>query len=40
MATVQVEYFRLYQKDLGPDSARIAAAINSFDPDPSWSPVR
>src|ERR1700739_693430 len=28
MATAQVEYFRLYQKDLGPDSAQIAAAIN------------
>jgi hypothetical protein len=31
---------QLYQKDLGPNTARRALALKSFDPDPSWSPVR
>jgi len=30
---------RLYQKDLGPGTTQIADAVNSFDPDSSWSPV-
>ncbi|WP_250499260.1 DUF2950 domain-containing protein [Caballeronia sp. GAWG1-5s-s] len=30
---------QLYQKNLGPASARVAASIKSFDPDPSWQPV-
>lgn len=29
----------LYQKDLGPDSARIAKEMKSFDPDSTWSKV-
>lgn len=29
----------LYQKDLGPDSRRIAAAMKVFDPDESWEAV-
>ncbi|MBV9251405.1 MAG: DUF2950 domain-containing protein [Acetobacteraceae bacterium] len=29
----------VYQKDLGPQTARIAAAITAFDPDPTWSRV-
>jgi hypothetical protein len=29
----------VYQKDLGPDTARIAAAMTTFDPDLSWSRV-
>ncbi|CAB3732019.1 hypothetical protein LMG27174_05887 [Paraburkholderia rhynchosiae] len=31
---------QLYQKDLGRDSAKKAAALKSFDPDPSWEPVQ
>lgn len=27
---------QVYQKNLGPDSAQAAAALKSFDPDPSW----
>ncbi|WP_175939987.1 DUF2950 domain-containing protein [Caballeronia sp. BCC1704] len=30
---------QLYQKNLGPASARVAASIKSFDPDSSWQPV-
>ena len=29
----------VYQKDLGPDTARIAAAMTTFDPDLTWSRV-
>ncbi|MBV8614328.1 MAG: DUF2950 domain-containing protein [Acetobacteraceae bacterium] len=29
----------VYQKDLGPDTARIAAEMAAFDPDPTWSRV-
>jgi hypothetical protein len=29
----------IYQKDLGPDSSRIAEAISVFDPDRTWTPV-
>jgi hypothetical protein len=29
----------VYQKDLGPETARIAAAMTAFDPDLSWSRV-
>ncbi|WP_027801718.1 DUF2950 domain-containing protein [Paraburkholderia dilworthii] len=31
---------QVYQKNLGPGSARKAAALKSFDPDPSWEPVQ
>jgi hypothetical protein len=31
---------QLYQKDLGPNTDRVALAIGAFDPDPSWSSVR
>lgn len=27
----------IYQKDLGPDTVEIAAKIDAFDPDPSWT---
>lgn len=30
---------RIYEKDLGPETERLAAAIASYDPDPSWSRV-
>ncbi|VXB78839.1 conserved exported hypothetical protein [Burkholderia sp. 8Y] len=30
---------RLYQKNLGAASARVAASIKTFDPDSSWQPV-
>jgi hypothetical protein len=30
---------KVFQKNLGPKSARIAAAITTFDPDPSWQPA-
>jgi len=29
----------VYQKDLGPDTTAVAAAITRFDPDESWQPV-
>lgn len=31
---------QLYQKNLGPNGARTAAALKSFDPDPSWQPTQ
>jgi hypothetical protein len=31
---------QVYQKNLGPQTARAAAAIKSFDPDDSWQPVQ
>lgn len=31
---------QIYQKDLGPQSARAAAALKSFDPDSSWEAVQ
>jgi hypothetical protein len=30
---------RVYQKDLGPDTATLAPAITEYDPDPSWNLV-
>jgi len=30
----------VFQKDLGEDTSELAAAIQSFDPDATWSPVR
>jgi hypothetical protein len=29
----------VYQKDLGPDTARLAAAYSEYDPDDTWTPV-
>ncbi|HEX5048742.1 MAG TPA: DUF2950 family protein [Gammaproteobacteria bacterium] len=29
----------VWQRDLGDDTARLAAAIDSFDPDSSWTPI-
>lgn len=29
----------LVEKDLGPDTGKLAGAIETFDPDPSWQPV-
>jgi Protein of unknown function (DUF2950) len=29
----------VYQKDLGPETARIAASMTTFDPDLTWSRV-
>ena len=31
---------QVYQKNLGPQSTRAAAAVKSFDPDGSWQPVQ
>ena len=31
---------KLFQKDLGPQTAQVAEGLTSFDPDPSWSPVQ
>ena len=28
---------RVYQKDLGPKTDKLAAAMKAYDPDPSWS---
>jgi hypothetical protein len=30
----------VYQKDLGPQTARAAAAVKAFDPDESWQAVQ
>jgi hypothetical protein len=30
----------VYERDLGPDTAKRAAAITSFDPGPDWKPVK
>ena len=30
---------QVYEQDLGPDTARRAAAITSFDPDKGWQPA-
>jgi hypothetical protein len=29
----------VFQKDLGPDTAKLAEAITSFDPDSTWTKV-
>jgi hypothetical protein len=29
----------VYEKDLGPDTGQVAAAVKSFDPDSSWVPT-
>jgi hypothetical protein len=29
----------VYEKDLGPETAKLAAAITAFDPDKSWKKV-
>jgi hypothetical protein len=31
---------QVYQKNLGPNSAREAAALKAFDPDSTWQPVQ
>jgi len=31
---------QVYQKNLGPQTTRAAAAVKSFDPDDSWQPVQ
>ncbi|AUT64255.1 DUF2950 family protein [Paraburkholderia terrae] len=31
---------KLHEKNLGPQTARIASRLESFDPDSSWSPVK
>ena len=30
---------RVYQKNLGPDTAKIAAATTAYNPDPTWQLV-
>ncbi|WP_027152832.1 DUF2950 family protein [Mesorhizobium sp. WSM2561] len=39
MTFVVNQYGTVYEKDLGPDSAEMAAKITSFDPDDSWKVV-
>jgi hypothetical protein len=31
---------RVYQKNLGPDTVKLAAAITEYDPDATWKPVK
>jgi hypothetical protein len=39
-ATFIVSYNGIvYQKDMGPDSAKIAAALERYDPDKTWHPT-
>jgi hypothetical protein len=40
MSFVISEGGKLFQKDLGRETAQVAEALRSFDPDPSWSPVQ
>ena len=30
----------VFEKDLGPDTAKVAAGISAFDPDPTWNQVQ
>ena len=30
----------IFQKDLGPNTAKIASGIKEYDPDSSWQPVK
>jgi hypothetical protein len=30
---------KVYQKNLGPKTARLAAAMTAYDPDPTWKPA-
>ena len=30
----------IFQKDLGADTEKVAAAISAFDPDPTWKQVQ
>jgi hypothetical protein len=30
---------RVYQENLGPQTARVASAITAYDPDPTWKLV-
>jgi hypothetical protein len=30
---------KVYEKDLGPDTAEVVAAISAYDPDASWTEV-
>ena len=30
----------VYEKNLGPDTDKIAGAVTRFDPDPSWTAVK
>ena len=29
----------LFQKDLGPDTAKVASAMSEYNPDKTWRPV-
>jgi hypothetical protein len=40
MSFIVNRYGVVYQKDLGPQSSRVAAAIATYDPDGSWTPAR
>jgi hypothetical protein len=31
---------KVYQKNLGPKTAKTASAITTYDPDDTWTPVR
>jgi hypothetical protein len=31
---------KVYQKNLGPETAKIAGAMSAYDPDPSWTPAQ
>jgi len=39
MTFVVNQHGTIYQKDLGPDTAKAAATIKSFNPDDSWELV-
>jgi len=39
MTLVVNHYGDVYQKDLGPDTAKLAGAINEYNPDKTWSKV-
>ncbi|WP_163413806.1 DUF2950 family protein, partial [Escherichia coli] len=39
MTFVVSHHGTVYQKDLGPDTAKIVKTITSFNPDKTWEPV-
>jgi hypothetical protein len=40
MTFIVNQWGKVYQRNLGPDSATLAAAMTTFDPDPEWTVVK
>jgi hypothetical protein len=39
MSFIVNHYGQVYERDLGPDSAKKAAAMTTYDPGPGWQKV-